>query len=185
MPPPSGAAGRGAAAHNADRFSKAIVLQPVMMTWSIERHNTTDDGWRWWVVQGKPERAVAQELLTERLRSAGNADSEPPLAAQMAATIRALIAGKTWRILTSCRRARRKRRSRWCDRGPRRMRMKRATSRGKRSYGRSMPIAPPTASSFQIWSPTREPVCPPRRGPVGAGNGPALLCGDRRLSGVA
>ena len=45
--------------------------------------------------QGKPEQAVAQALLTERLRSPGDADSEPPLAAQMAATIRALIAGKT------------------------------------------------------------------------------------------
>ena len=45
--------------------------------------------------QGKPEPAVAQALLTERLRSPGQADSEPPLAAQMAATIQALLAGKT------------------------------------------------------------------------------------------
>jgi hypothetical protein len=41
--------------------------------------------------QGKPERAVAQALLTERLRSPGDAESQPPLAAQMAA----LLAGKT------------------------------------------------------------------------------------------
>jgi hypothetical protein len=45
--------------------------------------------------QGKAERVLAQALLTERLRSPGDADSEPPLAAQMAATIHALIAGKT------------------------------------------------------------------------------------------
>jgi hypothetical protein len=44
--------------------------------------------------QGKPERVVAQALLTERL-SPGQLDSEPPLAAQMAETIQALVAGKT------------------------------------------------------------------------------------------
>ena len=45
--------------------------------------------------QGKPERAVAQALLTERLRSPGEPDSEPPLVVQMAGTIEALLAGKT------------------------------------------------------------------------------------------
>jgi hypothetical protein len=44
--------------------------------------------------QGKPERTVAQALLAERLMSHSDAGSEPPLAIQMAATIRALIAGK-------------------------------------------------------------------------------------------
>ena len=47
------------------------------------------------VRQGKPERAVAQALLTERLRAPGDADSQPPLAVQMAATIQALLVGKT------------------------------------------------------------------------------------------
>jgi len=45
--------------------------------------------------QGKPEPAVAQALLTERLRAPDDADSQPPLALQMAATIQALLAGKT------------------------------------------------------------------------------------------
>jgi hypothetical protein len=45
--------------------------------------------------QGKPERLVAQALLTERLQSPGEADSEPPLATQMAAMIQGLLAGKT------------------------------------------------------------------------------------------